>query len=109
MSWTETDISTLSSLANRVVVDVREVDEYTAGHIPGAVNIPLSQLVDAVHLVPQDSSIYVVCQAGGRSARACEYLSQQSQFSSTQFINVLGGTGAWILEGHDVVVGSEPH
>lgn len=109
MSWSETDISTLSSLANRVVVDVREIDEYTAGHIPGAVNIPLSQLVDAVHLVPQDAVVYVVCQAGGRSARACEYLSQQTQFSSTQFINVLGGTGAWILEGHDVIVGSEPH
>ncbi|MEN9552594.1 MAG: hypothetical protein RLZ67_432 [Actinomycetota bacterium] len=109
MTWTETDIATLHSTNARVVVDVREVDEYVAGHIPGAINIPLSQLMDLVSQVPTSATVHVVCQVGGRSARACEYLSQQEQFSSTQFVNVMGGTGAWILEGHDVVVGNEPN
>ena len=109
MSWSETDIATLHSDSGRVLVDVREVDEYVAGHIPGAINIPLSQLMDLVHQVPTSATVHVVCQVGGRSARACEYLSHQEQFSSTQFVNVLGGTGAWILEGHDVIVGDEPN
>lgn len=109
MSWTEIDIDTLHSLPSRVVVDVREVDEYTSGHIPGAVNIPLSQLTDSLEAIPSASTIHVVCQVGGRSARACEFLSQQDKFASTQFINVSGGTGAWILEGHDIVVGDQPY
>lgn len=108
MSWTETDIQSLSSLESPFVVDVREIDEYVAGHIPGAINVPLSQLTEMLESVPQESMVHVVCQAGGRSARACEYLSQHAQFSSTQFVNVLGGTGAWILEGHDIVVGNNP-
>lgn len=108
MNWTETDIPSLASAGDAVVVDVREVDEYVAGHIPGAINVPLSTLTESLALIPTASTIHVVCQAGGRSARACEYLSQQSDFSSTHFINVLGGTGAWILEGNDVIVGSNP-
>jgi rhodanese-related sulfurtransferase len=109
MNWIETDITSLNATNNRVIVDVREIDEYTAGHIPGAVNIPLSLLTESLHSIPQAETIHVVCQVGGRSARACEFLSQQDQFSSTQFINVIGGTGAWILEGHDIVVGNEPN
>ena len=108
MSWTEVDIHELKSLTNATIVDVREIDEYTSGHIPGAVNIPLSSLTESLNLVPTNTLIHVVCQAGGRSARACEFLSQQSQFSATQFVNVSGGTGAWILEGNDIVVGDQP-
>lgn len=109
MTWTEIDIHEFKSLGNSVVIDVRESDEYTAGHIPGAVNIPLSQLTDALDAIPSEPHIHIVCQAGGRSARACEFLSQQARFSTTQFINVSGGTGAWILEGNDIVVGNQPH
>ena len=94
MTWSEIDIASLASRDGRIVVDVREEDEYTSGHIPGAINVPLSQLTERVAAVPSESVVYVVCQAGGRSARACEYLSQLDDFSSTQFVNVLGGTGA---------------
>ena len=109
MSWSEIDIHELKSLNATVVVDVRETDEYIAGHILGAINIPLSQLTESLDAIPSGAEIHVVCQAGGRSARACEFLSQQERFSSTQFINVSGGTGAWILEGNNVVVGDQPH
>ena len=108
MSWTEIDIHELKSLTDATIVDVREIDEYTSGHIPGAINIPLSNLTESLDFIPSGALIHVVCQAGGRSARACEFLSQQSQFSATQFVNVSGGTGAWILEGNDIVVGDQP-
>ncbi len=108
MAWTEIDTTELAGLDERVVVDVRETDEYTGGHIPGAVSVPLSILVDSLDLIPRTGVVHVVCQAGGRSARACEFLSQQAEFSAAKFVNVTGGTGAWILEGRDVVVGEQP-
>ena len=108
MTWSETDTASLAETADRCVVDVREPDEYQSGHIPGAINIPLSSLTASLDSIPDRSTVYVVCQAGGRSARACEFLSQQEAFGSTSFVNVNGGTGAWILEGRDIVVGDQP-
>ena len=50
------------------VMDVREPHEYAGGHIPGAVNHPLSQFDPA--RVPRDERVVLICQAGGRSATA---------------------------------------
>lgn len=108
MTWSEIDVAELVAVQEKVVVDVREIDEYVAGHIPGALNVPLSTFVEAFNDVPHAPVVYVVCQVGGRSARACEFISQQDEYSTTQFVNVTGGTGAWILEGHTVVIGDQP-
>lgn len=101
----EVTISQLASLTTPLVVDVREVDEFVSGHVPGAINIPLSELVERVGEVPAAPEVHVICQAGGRSLRACEYLSGLGQFAGTEFVNVAGGTGMWIVEGHEVAVG----
>ena len=108
MTWSEIDVTELVSAEEKIIIDVREIDEYITGHIPGAVNLPLSTFVEAFSEVPHAPVVYLVCQAGGRSARACEFISQQDAYSTTQFVNVTGGTGAWILEGHAVVIGSQP-
>jgi rhodanese-related sulfurtransferase len=50
------------------VVDVREPNEYAGGHIPGAVNVPLSQFDP--DRVPHGKPVVLICQAGGRSASA---------------------------------------
>jgi rhodanese-related sulfurtransferase len=50
------------------VVDVREPHEYEAGHIPGAINQPLSSFDPEA--LPEGKPIVLVCQAGGRSLRA---------------------------------------
>jgi rhodanese-related sulfurtransferase len=50
------------------LVDVRETREYASGHIPGAINLPLSRF-DAAR-IPTDKPIVLICQAGGRSACA---------------------------------------
>ena len=98
----------LSELDAPILIDVREVDEYVSGHVPGAINIPLSELVGRESECGLGDTVYVICQAGGRSARACEHLSQQLNLQSVSFINVLGGTGAWIAEDKKVVVGVDP-
>jgi len=85
------DLHGLLSSSPRVV-DVRERDEFASGHIPGALNAPLSELAEHVELFRATGSVYVVCQAGGRSARACEALEDAGV---TGLVNVLGGTGAW--------------
>lgn len=87
------------------VVDVREVDEYVAGHVPGAINVPLGTVPDNVSAF-SGSTVYVICQAGGRSMRACEYLDGVS--SGIEFVNVAGGTGAWVASGREVVTGDSP-
>jgi len=98
----------LSELDAMILIDVREADEYVSGHVPGAINIPLSELVGRESECGLGDTVYVICQAGGRSARACEHLSQQLNLQSVSFVNVLGGTGAWIAEDKKVVVGVDP-
>ncbi len=108
MSWSELSITDFAELSSPYVIDVREVDEYTDGHIPGAVNVPLSELTEKYSSVSKNEMIYVVCQLGGRSARACEFLSNLPEFDGSHFINVAGGTAAWIIEGNEVMTGDRP-
>jgi molybdopterin-guanine dinucleotide biosynthesis protein A/rhodanese-related sulfurtransferase len=86
------------------VLDVRQPDEYVAGHVPGAVLVPLDQLPARQDEVPKDRPLLVICAGGGRSARAAEALNAVG-YDAT---NIAGGTGAWVRAGHPVVEGSEP-
>ncbi len=106
MSIPEVSVAELKSVLSKgfVIVDVRETDEYVTGHVPGAVSVPLSVLTDNVDAFPDSTTVYVICQAGGRSMRACEYLEG---FGKT-VVNIAGGTGAWIASGFDVVAGESP-
>ena len=57
-----------------ILVDVREADEFHAGHIPGAVNVPLS-MIDRITL-PKDAPIFLYCLRGTRSKRAAGILKK---------------------------------
>ncbi|MEZ5322724.1 MAG: rhodanese-like domain-containing protein [Microthrixaceae bacterium] len=85
------------------VIDVRETDEYNAGHVPGATNLPLSTLAERSAEVPTDRPVLVICQKGGRSMRACEHLVQ----FGCDVTNVAGGTGAWVESGRPVHAGPD--
>ena len=74
-----------------VLIDVREKDEYQSGHISGADNFPLSELGTTYAHLDKNQLYYVVSQAGGRSARACEFLEAQG----FEVVNVTGGMNAW--------------
>lgn len=72
-----------------VIVDVRETDEFAAGHVAGSINVPLSELMARQNEVPNGA--YIICRTGSRSAMATEFLSGNGH----QVTNVLGGVTAW--------------
>lgn len=57
------------------IIDVREPGEYTSGHLPGAVNIPLGQLPNRTDEVKEP--VVLVCASGNRSGQAAQYLAEQ--------------------------------
>lgn len=80
-----------------VMLDVREQDEWDAGHAPGAVHIPLSDLPARLAELPDADAgtLGVVCRSGGRSGQAVAWLSQQG----FDVANVDGGMKAWEAAG----------
>ncbi|CAN5845547.1 rhodanese-like domain-containing protein [soil metagenome] len=75
-----------------VLLDVREPDEWQAGHAPGAVHVPLADVPSRLGDLPEvDGPLPVVCRSGGRSGRAAEWLAQQG----FEVANVDGGMRAW--------------
>ena len=68
-----------------VLLDVREVDEFRSGHIPGAVNVPLS-VINQVTL-PKDKPIFVYCLRGTRSRQAVSRLTRMGY----QNVKSIGG------------------
>lgn len=80
-----------------IVIDVREPHEYAAGHIPGAVNQPLSKF-DAQDL-PTMKPVVLICQAGGRSRNA---LGRAQAAGRSDVKHYPGGMSQWRTYGGDV-------
>ena len=80
-----------------VLVDVREDDEWQAGHAPDAVHIPMHQLTPDT--VPTGRPVYCICRSGNRSGRVAELLVA----SRIDAYNVVGGMVAWHGAGLPVV------
>ncbi len=106
MEVPEIDVAELARLRaeNVPLIDVREPDEYTGAHVPGAVLVPLATVPEALDEVPAEGTVYVICAKGGRSRRAAEFYRGQG----IDAVNVAGGTTAWIEAGHPVSAGMEP-
>jgi rhodanese-related sulfurtransferase len=58
------------------VVDVREPGEFAAGHVPGATNLPLSQLRERYRELPADREVWLCCGVGQRAYYATRFLAQ---------------------------------
>jgi rhodanese-related sulfurtransferase len=92
-------VAALHAEGDVTVLDVREPGEYAAGHIPGALLIPLGELPDRLHEVPEEGPVVVVCRSGNRSGQASRFLRQQG-FDNVH--NMLGGMLAWQRAGYEV-------
>lgn len=85
------------------VVDVREPYEYVAGHVPGALLMPVGEVPSRRNELPRDRRVYVICASGNRSLRVTDALRSEGYDAWS----VQGGTSAWVGRGHPVVTG--PH
>jgi rhodanese-related sulfurtransferase len=77
------------------LLDVREADEWEAGHAESATFIPMSTLITRLDEVPKDRDVVVACKVGSRSAQVAAYLSQNGWTAR----NLEGGMEAWVRAG----------
>ena len=85
-----------AQLNNRIVIDVREYEEYAAGHLPGALNIPRGVLEFKIGTVPQcadkDAAYLLYCRTSGRAALSAVQLQR---IGYTNVISMAGGYEVW--------------
>lgn len=96
----EVDPSTAHQMveaATVTLIDVREDDEWAAGHAPRAVHVPLGDLDPSAHT--DTSPLIVVCRSGGRSSKAAAKLAT----AGLPVHNLAGGMKAWQDAGHPVI------
>lgn len=80
------------------LIDVREPVEYQAGHVAGAVLIPMATIPLRTAEIPSDTDVYLICRSGARSWQVAAWLERQG----IRALNVEGGIGAWQWAGYPV-------
>ncbi|MCX8087313.1 MAG: rhodanese-like domain-containing protein [Rhodocyclaceae bacterium] len=90
-------------LGKRVIIDVREYDEYAAGHLPGAINIPRGILEFKIGMVPEcankDGAFLLYCRTSGRAALSAVQLAK---IGYTNVVSLAGGYEAWSNENRPI-------
>lgn len=82
------------------LLDVREPDEWQAGHAPDAHHMPMMEVPARIAEIPNDTEVVVVCRSGGRSGQVVSYLMGNGWDNVR---NLDGGMQAWAGEGREVV------
>ncbi|CAM3938711.1 rhodanese-like domain-containing protein [Catellicoccus marimammalium] len=75
------------SLENPKIIDVREIEEYEEGHMPQAMNYPLSEINDWATTLDKNEHYYLICRSGYRSHNAGLFLEEKGY----EVTNLLGG------------------
>lgn len=98
-------------MKEQVIIDVRERDEYDAGHVEGSINVPLSSFSSvAPNVLKQlrDKDVTIMCYSGLRAQNAFQ-LAQGFGYSQASDYKVHpGGIKAWVEDGGQVVTSKKP-
>jgi rhodanese-related sulfurtransferase len=88
------------------LVDVREDDEWAAGHAPDAVHVRLGELAARISELPRDQEVYLICRSGTRSAYAAQVLANEGW----KTVNVADGMMGWAVADRPMIsdLGAEP-
>lgn len=96
-------------LAADIVIDVREPDEYAAGHLAGAINIPRGLLEFKLSSTPtlerRDLNVVLYCKTSGRAALAAVAMQSMGYLN---VVSVAGGFEAWVAAGLPIVKPATP-
>jgi rhodanese-related sulfurtransferase len=84
------------------VIDVREDDEWSSGHVAGAEHVPMRTVPSRLDDLRGEGTLYVVCEVGGRSAVVVDFLEGQG----VSAVNVEGGMNAWRRSGLPLETGT---
>ena len=82
------------------LLDVREPDEWAAGHAADAHHLPMMEIPARIAEVPTDTEVVVVCRSGARSGQVVSYLMGNGWDNVS---NLDGGMHGWAAAGRDVV------
>ena len=90
------------------ILDVREVDEWEAGHPPGAHHVPMMTIPARIADVPADEPVVVLCRHGHRSAQVVGFLAARGR---DNVVNLDGGIVAWVAAGRPIITddGRDPY
>ncbi|MBI5667721.1 MAG: rhodanese-like domain-containing protein [Chloroflexi bacterium] len=80
---------------DHMLVDVRELEEWVMGHIPGAVHIPLDDLPARVNEIPTDKPVVIVCASGVRSLYGASFLAEAGYMD---VYSLDDGTFGWMMK-----------
>jgi rhodanese-related sulfurtransferase len=92
-------IAAAAVAADAYLLDVREPYEWEAGHVEGAIPMPMGEVMARLDQIPADRQVVVVCRSGHRSAQVTAYLAQLGR----QAVNLDGGMHAWDAAGLPMV------
>ena len=92
-----------------VLIDVRETDEYLAGHLPGAIHMSRGMLEFKMagnpKMLDRDLNIVVYCKTSGRAALSAKSLADMGY---THVRSIAGGVDAWVAAGHELFKSVQP-
>jgi len=94
------DVSTAQLPADAQLIDVREDDEWRAGHAPGALHLPMMQVPERLADIPTEGNVVIVCRSGHRSAEVVRYLIGQG-YDNVR--NLADGMFGWVAAGRPLV------
>jgi rhodanese-related sulfurtransferase len=93
------DAARTRARAGAVVLDVRERDEWHAGHVEDSLWIPMGEVAARQEEIPDDRPLVVLCRSGARSGKVAGALVQ----AGYDAVNVTGGLKAWAAAGYPIV------